>query len=186
MQKYVEALEALNNDVENSDADWKFMTDADKDMFMAEWVLDGFEEGRSKNVCSWTLSAVQKVCPRLQLRTAWKVFGRMESFATSSPSARCSASAASGNDCAGPMFVQARAQHHNVAGLCQSLCIREVLNLQLVDVIYESSQLVLCLGQTKSGMEKKVVLQNATVVKWVGQSLVWRRRTTWSHVFHFI
>lgn len=175
MQKYVEALEALNNDVQNSGSHWGSMTDADKDMFLAEWVLDGYEEGRSKNVCSWTLSAVQKVCPRLQLKTAWKV---LDAWSHLQPVRQAPA--------APPQLIQAmivlalvlgRPELSSVMLLAYAglLRIREVLNLRFKDVILETSQVIVCLGQTKSGMEQKVVLQNPTVVKWLGQYLLWRQ-----------
>lgn len=42
-------------------------------MFLAEWILDGYELGMSKTEFSWTLSALQKINPRLRLKTSWKV-----------------------------------------------------------------------------------------------------------------
>lgn len=177
MHKYVEALEALNNDIKNSQLDWGSLSDADKDVFLAEWVLDSYEEGKSKNVCSWTLSAVSKVCPRLQLKTAWKV---MDAWHHLVPVRQAPA--------APPQLIQAMV----VLAICLGrpelstamllayvglLRIREVLNLRLGDVVFDASQIILCLGQTKASMEQKVVLQNPSVVAWVGQFLAWRRQT---------
>eukprot|EP00435_Cladocopium_sp_Y103_P017503 s463_g4.t1 len=171
MHKYVEALEAFNSDTKDSPLNWGSLSDADKDVFLAEWVLDSYEDGKSKNNCSWTLSAVSKVCPRLQLKTAWKV---MDAWHHLVPVRQAPA--------APPQLIQAMV----VLAICLGrpdlayvglLRIREVLNLQLGDVVFDASQVILCLGQTKASMEQKVVLQNPSVVAWIGQFLVWRRQT---------
>lgn len=174
MQKYIEALEALSNDIASSHVDWGSLSDADKDMFLAEWVLDSYEDGKSKNVCSWTLSAVQKVNPRLRLKTSWKVLDAWNHLV---PVRQAPA--------APPQLMQAMV----VMALCLGkpelstvmllayaglLRIREVLSFRFNDVVLDSGQLVLCLGQTKSGMEQKVVLGNPSVIRWMSNFLQWR------------
>jgi len=73
-------LQHLSNELQNADLDWRQMTEEEQDMFLSEWILDGYENGSSKNEFSWALSALQKVNPRLRIKIAWKVLDAWGSF----------------------------------------------------------------------------------------------------------
>ena len=70
----MEALEHLSNDLKAASLSWRTMTEAEQDVFLAEWVLDGYEAGRGRNEYGWALSAVQKVNPRGSYRAAWRIY----------------------------------------------------------------------------------------------------------------
>lgn len=133
--------------------------------------LDGFEAGGSKNEYSWTLSALQKVHPRLRLRTSWKV---LDAWTTLSPVRQAPA--------APPELLHAMIVLALILGrpqlslamllaYCGLLRVREVLGLRVKDVILEPRNLILCLGLTKRGMEQKVLLTNPSVLQWLANYL---------------
>lgn len=166
IEKYIKALEHLNNDLAELGHDWHQMTEAEQDSFMAEWILDGYEMGGSRNEYSWALSALQKVNPRLRLKTAWKV---LDAWSATVPVRQAPA--------APPELLHAMIVLALVLGrpqlsvamllaYCGLLRVREVLSLRVRDVILDGTTLVLCLGRTKRGMEQKVVLTNRSVVLW--------------------
>ena len=142
------------------------MDESQQDSFLAEWVLDGFERGGSKNEYSWALSALQKVHPRLRLKTAWKV---LDAWTSLSPVRQAPA--------APPELLHAMIVLALILGrpqlslamllaYCGLLRVREVLCLRVGDVILGPNTLVLCLGRTKRGIEQKVVLTNPSVIQW--------------------
>eukprot|EP00435_Cladocopium_sp_Y103_P020181 s49_g4.t3 len=166
IEKYIAALRHLNNDLAEIGRTWHDMNEEEQDSFLAEWVLDGFEMGGSKNEYSWALSALQKIYPRLRLKTSWKV---LDAWTTLSPVRQAPA--------APPELLHAMVVMALILGrpqlslamlfaYCGLLRVREVLSLRVRDVILGPSTLVLCLGRTKRGMEQKVVLTNPSVIQW--------------------
>lgn len=159
-------LEQLNSDLTEQNVDWGHLTDDQKDDFLAEWVLPGYEQGLGKAEFSWGLSAVQKIFPRLRIKTAWRV---LDTWGLLVPVHQAPA--------APPELLQAmvimalllnKPQLSLVmlfayAGLVR---IREALNLRVKDVILQSTSVTLCLSSTKTGIEQKVVLTNSTVVRY--------------------
>ncbi|CAE7195342.1 unnamed protein product [Symbiodinium microadriaticum] len=65
--KYRQALEHLNSDLRVAGFQWGSMNEEDQDVFLAEWVIEGFEAGKGRSEYGWALSAVQKVNPRRAL-----------------------------------------------------------------------------------------------------------------------
>lgn len=49
LTKYIEALNNLNAELQVLGSDWHSMDEEAKDQWLAEWILDGFEAGGSKN-----------------------------------------------------------------------------------------------------------------------------------------
>ena len=143
------------------------MNESEQDSFLAEWVLDGYEQGESRNMYGWALSAVQKIFPRVKLKTAWKVLDVWSSLvpvrqAPAAPPELIQA-----------MVIMATLFNRPQLGLLILLCfvgllrVREALALTQADLILQTDCVVLCLGLTKRGMEQKVVLNNVTVVHFV-------------------
>lgn len=169
--KYTEALSHLSNDLREQGCNWQQMTDEERDMFLAEWVLDGFEGGESRNAYGWALSAVQKVCPRLRLKTSWKVY---DVWGSKQPIRQALA--------APPEFLHgmiaiAMLVNRAELGLLMVLCyagllrVREALGLRRSDLVLGASEIIVCLGLTKRGTEQKVVLRNMSVILFVQQFL---------------
>lgn len=164
MNKYAQALAHLNNELEEQQVRWADMSEEAQDFFLAEWMLSGYENGLGRAEYGWALSAVQKVFPRLRLKVAWKVY---DVWGVLQPPHQAPA--------APPELLQAMI---NVALLLNKpfvsclmvLCyagllrVREGLNLHCSDLVFLPDSIVVCLGQTKRGLEQKVVLANASVV----------------------
>ena len=143
------------------------MTEEEQDMFLSEWILDGYENGSSKNEFSWALSALQKVNPRLRIKIAWKVLDAWGSFVPTKQAP------AAPPELLQSMIVLALVVGRPELSLAMLLAyagllrVREALTLRWCDLVVSSNAVVLCLGRTKTGVEQKVVLTNATVVQWV-------------------
>ena len=164
----MQALEHLSNDLRVAKLAWQDLSEAEQDAFLAECVLEGDESGhQGRNAYGWALSAVQKVNPRANFGTAWKVY---DAWGLEQPPHQAPA--------APPEFITAmivvslllnRPQLSLVMLLCFCglLRVREAPQLQSSDVILLPDKFVLCLGLTKQGMEQKVVLTSPSVVAWV-------------------
>jgi hypothetical protein len=72
--RYKEALARLNSELEDQDVDWATLNNDERDYFLAEWLVDGYERGSSRGDYGTVLSALGRVNPRLQLKISWKVF----------------------------------------------------------------------------------------------------------------
>ena len=141
-------------------------------MFLAEWVLDGYEAGGSKNEYSWAISAIQKIHPRVKLKVAWRV---LDAWTSLVPVKQAPA--------APPELLQAMVVLSLVLGRPQLsmvmllaytglLRIREALSLKAGDLILQGRSVIICLGRAKGGLEQKVILTNPSVVDWVRQFLL--------------
>lgn len=164
MQKYTKALEDLNSDLRTQGYHWHDMSEDQQDNFIAEWLIDGFESGAGKAEYGWALSAGQKIFPRQRLKTAWRVY---DVWGQHQPPKQAPA--------ATPEFLHAmmamslflvRPQVAAIMVFCYAglLRVREALSLRYGDIIVQPDSITLCLGQTKRGMEQKVVMRNPSVV----------------------
>lgn len=171
VQKYTLALGHLNNELLAHDRHWSEMSEEEQDLFLAEWLVDACENGSSKAVYGWALSAVQKLFPRLRIRVAWKVF---DAWGQRVPVRQAPA--------APPEFLHAMVSiamllnRVSLAALivtCYAglLRVREALQLRFQDIVVGDGDIVLCLGHTKRGTEQKVVLRNSSVVNFLRQYL---------------
>lgn len=171
IQKYTAALEDLNSELVSHNVQWASMSEEEQDNFIAEWLIDGFESGASKAEYGWALSAVQKIFPRLRLKTSWRVY---DIWGQHQPVKQAPA--------ATPEFLHAmmamalflnRPQVACVMVFCYAglLRVREALSLKFQDVVVQCDSITLCLGQTKRGLEQKVVLRNGSVVRFTMEFL---------------
>ena len=166
-EKYLGALRHLNNSLLESGLVWHDMSESDQDAFLAEWVLDGYEQGEGRNLCGWALSAVQKIFPRVKLKTAWQV---MDVWSSLVPVRQAPAAPP---ELIQSMVVMAVILNKPHLATLMLLCfvgllrVREALSLKLSDVLLQSDCVILCLGVTKRGMEQKVLLSNPTVVQYL-------------------
>ena len=74
IEKYTQALQDLNNELEEQNVVWAELTEEEQDYFLADMLLDAYESDGSHVSAGWLLSALQKVYPRLKLKVAWRVF----------------------------------------------------------------------------------------------------------------
>lgn len=165
IQKYTAALEGLNNELKAHSLSWTSMTEEEQDYFIAEWLIDGFESGAGKAEYGWALSAVQRIFPRVRLKTSWRVF---DIWGQHQPAKQ--APAATPEFLRGMMAMALFLVKPNVSCImvfCYAglLRVREALCLRYRDIILQADSVTLCLGHTKRGVEQKVVMRNSSVVE---------------------
>lgn len=169
--RYQHGLQLLNRELASRDLRWYDMDEAEQDLFLSEWLVEGYEEGLSRSDFGALLSALGRLNPRVRYKTAWKVY---DTWGVLQPPQQAPA--------APPELITAmmvasfaigRAELAMVICLCYSALLRvgESLQLTFKDVFFSGGSLVLCLARTKRGMEQKVVLTNTIVVTWMSRFL---------------
>ena len=157
----------LNRELMSSATNWDSMTEEQQDYFLAEWLIDGYEQGLGRSEYGSLLSALGRMNPRCRYKVAWKVF---ETWATLQPPQQA---AAAPPELITAMMVVAFALNRYELALviCLSyaglLRVSEALQLAWKDVVIGAGALTLCLSSTKRGMEQKVVLTNPVVAQWI-------------------
>ncbi|CAE8604573.1 unnamed protein product, partial [Polarella glacialis] len=71
---YQEALQTLNNDLEAMGMVLAYLPEEEQDWLLAEWILEGCENSKSRGGYGLALSALSKINPRVRFKVAWKVF----------------------------------------------------------------------------------------------------------------
>ena len=120
IRKYIAVLEQLNSDLTEQNVDWGHLTDDQKDDFLAEWVLSGYEQGLGKAEFSWGLSAVQKIFPRLRIKTAWRVLDTWGLLVPVHQAPGGSSRAFAGHGDYGPSVEQTTTEFSHAVCLCWS------------------------------------------------------------------
>lgn len=165
--KYQQALLLLNRELLAADISWNTLSEEQQDYVLAEWMIDGFEQGLGRSEYGCVLSALGRMNPRCRYKVAWKVF---ETWAVLQPPQQA---AAAPPELITAMMVAAFALNRCQLALiiCLSyaglLRVGEALQLCWKDVVVGAGALTLCLSHTKRGMEQKVVVTNAVVGEWV-------------------
>ena len=143
------------------------MTEEQQDYFLAEWLIDGYEQGLGRSEYGSLLSALGRLNPRCRYKVSWKVF---ETWATLQPPQQA---AAAPPELITAMMVVGFALNRFELSLIICLAyagllrVSEALQLCWKDVVLGSRAMTLCLGNTKRGMEQKVVVTNPVVAQWV-------------------
>ena len=112
----------------------------------------------------WALSAVHKVFPRLRLRVAWKVYDTWGQLQPPRQAPAAPPELLQAMFCVALLLNRPHLSCLMLVCYCGLLRVREGLRLQYRDVVFLPDSVVLCLGQTKRGLEQKVVLTNPAVV----------------------
>jgi integrase len=143
------------------------MSEEARDWWLAEYILDEYEAGGQRSSCSFLLSALAKVNPRARYRTSWKT---LDVWTTEEPVRQAPAAPP---ELLSAMFTIAVLLGRPEIGVGGLLCyagllrVREMLTLRTEQLIIASDSVIIMLGQTKRGLEQKVVLLHPTVVAWV-------------------
>ena len=167
--KYNQALQVLNRELHRLKMNWDDLSVEQQDLFLAEWLVDGYEEGFGRTEYGFLLSALGKINPRAKFRTAWKVY---EVWGSLQPPKQAMAAPP---EMITAMMVSAFALNRIELGMVMCLCfsgllrVGEALHLRWRDVFFSSGVLTLCLGQTKTGLEQKVVINNSLVYAWMAR-----------------
>lgn len=168
-EKYNQAIQLLNRELSRLKLDWRTLSEEQQDLFLSEWLVDGYEEGLGRTEYGFLLSALGRINPRAKYRTAWKVY---EVWGSLQPPKQA---VAAPPEMITAMMVSAFALNRIELGMVICLCfagllrVGEALHLRWKDVFFSSGVLTLCLGQTKTGMEQKVVINNGIVFAWMAR-----------------
>ena len=150
---------------------WHEMNEEEQDLFLSEWLVEGYEEGLGRSDFGSLLSALGRLNPRARYKIAWKVY---DTWGVLQPPQQAPAAPP---ELITAMMVAAfaigRAELGMIVCLCYSALLRvgESLQLTFRDVFFTGGVLVLCLAHTKRGMEQKVVLTNSLVIAWMSRYL---------------
>ena len=168
-EKYQQAIQLLNREILQTQTDWASLTEAEQDLFLAEWLVDGYEQGSGRTEYGYVLSALGRMNPRVRYKTAWRVF---EVWGSLQPPQQAPAAPP---ELLTAMMVAAFALNRAPLGILICVCfsgllrVGEALQLRWSDIFFAAGNVTLCLGQTKGGMEQKVVISNGTVFEWLGR-----------------
>eukprot|EP00930_Biecheleria_cincta_P021589 TRINITY_DN15960_c0_g1_i1.p1 TRINITY_DN15960_c0_g1~~TRINITY_DN15960_c0_g1_i1.p1 ORF type:complete len:232 (+),score=38.90 TRINITY_DN15960_c0_g1_i1:531-1226(+) len=169
-QRYESALLHLSNDLQLSQK-WPSLVDRGRGATVAHWMVEAQENDESKAEHGLALSALGRIEPGESFKLPWKVYDVWTQMqpaqqAPAYPPEVIEAIAAS-------LFVINQPGMGVAVMLCYCglLRISEALNLRWSDVVFTGSSLVLCLGQTKRGLEQKGVLTSAPMIAWLSS---WR------------
>ena len=141
-------------------------------------MLEAFEAGQTRSAMSCLLAALQKVDPRLCLKTAWTV---LDSRTVHTPPKQAPAIPPEAIMALASVGVRlGREVEATVFMICYSALLRarEALGLRRCDHIISTCTATILLGVAKRGLEQKVVLTNRAVVWWLVEYL--RRRGKWA------
>eukprot|EP00933_Yihiella_yeosuensis_P064796 TRINITY_DN68312_c0_g1_i1.p1 TRINITY_DN68312_c0_g1~~TRINITY_DN68312_c0_g1_i1.p1 ORF type:complete len:237 (+),score=39.57 TRINITY_DN68312_c0_g1_i1:95-712(+) len=134
------------------------MSDAQKDGWIADYLVEGYESDGSRTYYGYVLSGLQKVFPRLSLKLSWKVYDVWGLRQPVRP-----APAAPANVITAMISISLFLGRHQLAAI-MILCFtgllrcREALSLRKGDVLLSKASVILCLGVTNSGTEQKVII----------------------------
>ncbi|CAE8649119.1 unnamed protein product [Polarella glacialis] len=165
--RYQEALQTLNNDLDATGTVLADLPEEEQDWLLAEWILEGYENSKSRGGYGLALSALSKINPRVRYKVAWKVF---DVWGKKAPPAQAPAAPP---ELITAMIVAALLLQRPELSLVMMLCfagllrVREALSLCYKDVVVGINCVTLCLSATKGGLEQKVVLTNTSTVNWV-------------------
>ena len=168
-EKYQQAIQLLNREILQTQTDWASLTEAEQDLFLAEWLVDGYEQGSGRTEYGYVLSALGRMNPRVRYKIAWRVF---EVWGSLQPPQQAPAAPP---ELLTAMMVAAFALNRAPLGILICVCfsgllrVGEALQLRWSDIFFAAGNVTLCLGQTKGGMEQKVVISNGTVFEWLGR-----------------
>ena len=178
--RYQQAIAAFSEELAARGVAADTLSEAQLDIFLAEYILDLFEGSEDSSGISFgatVIAAMQKVNPRHKYTTAWKV---LEVWRLRCPPAQA---AAFPPELALGSAVWLVLMGQPVVGTVMLLCFTglfrasELLHLTFQDFCLSSAQLVVILGVTKRGLEQKVLLQHPSVLTWCLQYLAYWMRS---------
>ena len=152
--------------------DWAAMNEEARDDYLAEYCLDKYEEGASRQKLAVLLAALHKVFPRQRFRTSAAV---LLTWALKAPPRQ--APAVPSEFCEAICVVCALLGAKDV-GVLLRLCfwgllrVSEAISLQWKDIIMPQTvtgYVTLLLGRTKRGQDQKVVVESVDMVVWLSK-----------------
>ena len=164
-------MSLLNRELNQQGIVWNNLSEEEQDYLLAEWLIEGYEQGYGRIEYGFLLSALGRVHPKARFKTAWKIFDIWGSLqppqqAPAAPPELLTAMSVAA-------FALGRVEVALLISVCYAGLLRvgEALQLKWKDVFFSSGVLTLCLGQTKRGTEQKVVIANGLLYQWLATYL---------------
>ena len=169
LRSYTTAL--LGDELIFRGVSWGFMSEFGRDMYLAEYVLEGMEEGSSRQPLVVLVAALHKINRRERYKMATAV---LLAWAHKLPPKQAPA--------APREFVFGTTVALIIGGqlavgtllrlcLCAVLRIGEGLGLRGKDITFDGHSFVLVLGVTKRGRDQRVVISEVVMVTWMARYL---------------
>ena len=185
-QGYSRALDSFRQSLAEAGVDFDRLDEAAQDWFLAELVLDAYDEGdQERQAYARLVSALAKTDPRRKLKVVYRcldVWARNEPVhqAPAVPVETITALSVLALLSGRPPIAVGM-----VVAFSGLLRIRELLQLRGRDVLFLPHAVVLILAVTKTGTEQKVVLTNAVTMFWLKMYYEWRAWSDDDLVFPF-
>jgi hypothetical protein len=175
-QLYINALNHFKDELVQRDAHWASFNDEEKDIFLAEYVIDVKEAGGRRQACQILCAALHKINPRDHFLITRKVLDTWKAEEPIRQAPACPAEVA--------FALVASSLAISQPGLAAAILLcftgllrcSEALALRWTDMIFTDNVVVLLLGQTKRGIDQKVVLSHPATCRWLLQYTLQFRR----------
>lgn len=167
-QRYDQALDFLRARLAcDEDFDWVGATESERDWWLADWIVAGYDEGLNRQHFAAVLSALGRVDPRGRYNVAWRC---IDGWALRLPTRQAPA--------AWPELVMAMVALAGALGrseialpilLCYAglLRAREALMVRRNAIFFGDKEVSVVLGRTKRGIDQRVVLQSPLLLAWL-------------------
>ena len=165
--QYKEALLAFRADLDRRAVSWVSLPAADRDDWLAEYILEAKEGGQSRQRMQILCAALHKISPRDSYILAKRV---LEAWKHQEPVKQAPACP---QEVAYALVAAALLAHQPGVAVCIFLCftgllrVSEALQLRWHDVVFTGRSAVLVLGRTKRGLHDKVVLTHPGAISWL-------------------
>lgn len=166
-QLYTNALNDFRAEIEARHVDWAHFGEEDRDIFLAEYVLEVKEGGGKRQACQILCAALHKIYPRHAYVTTRKV---LEVWKAEEPTHQAPACPP---EVAYALVSCSLAMGQPGVAACILLCftgllrVSEALHLRWQDMVFVEQVVVLILAKTKRGVDQKVVLTHPSTVEWL-------------------
>lgn len=168
-QLYINALQNFRDEIVARDVDWLTFTEEQRDVFLAEYVLELKEAGGKRQSCQILCAALHKIFPRHAYTITRKVLETWKAEEPIHQAPACPQEVA--------FALVSTSLALNQPGLAATILLcftgllrcSEALNLVWDDLVFTDNMVILLLGKTKRGIDQKVVLAHPMTVSWLQQ-----------------
>ena len=183
-EAYTDALRSFRIECEAQGITFAGQDEDVQDWILAEHVLDLREEQPMQRQRAVVLvAALSKLNPGRRYRTARKVLDRWHGLLPPKQAPACPDKLLHAAVVSMQIWSKPASACVCLLCFCGLLRVSEALKLRGRDIVYSCQAYVLLLGETKRGVEEKVVLSHVSVVRWISSYLQWRRAALDERVF---
>lgn len=160
-------MQSLRDRLASDDFDWANASESERDWWLADWIVEGYEEDAPRQHFSAVLSALGRTDPRSRYKVAWRC---IDGWAQRLPARQAPAA---WPDLVMGMVALAGALGRSEIALPILLCYagllraREALMVPRSAVFFGEHEVSLVLGRTKRGIDQRIVMQSPLLLSWL-------------------